>query len=388
MPLNIDNVRRAANLEKVRRHLIRYFVCKVGKEGMNRIIDPCCILDLTVQISPLSTKIEVMPHAEDMKLLEDQITIGWNLFVLGNQQMYLGRNFHSSIMNTINDLKHGMPTVNTRSTEFGATPKKIIAFILRVLEKHRDGYVPWVEPQRSIGSVLNMGLLGIGSNYNFGIRESKVVESPATTVVDSPVTESPIVDSPVVELYKVGQLISNAVIERCNQDREINATTIKEFTKSMMDLASVISGSKNEIRIVQDPIKITLENQQPIINIPKQKPPVVNVNIPAQKMARQKPPIVNVSVPEQKAPIVTVNVPEQKAPIVNVTPSISVEPANVTVNVPEQKAPDVVVNVPKQTAPKVKVTVNPELKIERPNTMGATVVRDADGKIVGIEPNK
>jgi len=169
MPINVDNVRRAANLEKVRRCLIKYFISKVGKDGMNRVIDPNCLLDLTTQISPLYTKIEIVPHAEDMKLLEDQITIGWNLFVLGNQQMYLGRNVHSEIMNTINNLKHGMPAANTRKVEFGVTPKKIIAFILRVLDKHRDGYVPWIEPQRTIGQVLNMGMLGVGYNHTFGM---------------------------------------------------------------------------------------------------------------------------------------------------------------------------------------------------------------------------
>lgn len=174
MPIDIDILRRVANLEKIRRVLISYFIKKVGKENMNRVVDPCILRDLTILIPPLYTKIEIVPHAEDMKLLEDQITIGWNLFVLGSQQMYLGRNFYSGIMHTVNQLKNGSYMPSTRPTEYGVTPKNIISFILRVLEKHLDGYVPWIEPKNTVGSMLNLGLLGMGYQHNYGMPSDTI----------------------------------------------------------------------------------------------------------------------------------------------------------------------------------------------------------------------
>ena len=167
-----------------------------------------------------------------------------------------------------------------------------------------------------------------------------------------------------VELYE--RRFDLAELKKSINGNGEQAAMMKGFTDSIMAMATAIATRPTEVTINQEPSHITLE-QQPI-------------NIPAAN--------VTVNVPEQKPPNVTVNVPQAAAPVVTVTPNINVEPAKVTVNVPQQKAGDVVVNVPKQDAPKVEVTVNPELKIERPNLIGATVVRDAEGKITGIEPKK
>jgi len=117
----------------------------------------------------LSTKIEIVPNAKDMKLMEDQITIEWNLFVLGNQQQYLGRSTHQNIMQTVHRLKNGVASANQHNIEYGTTPRRIVAFILRVLEKSEDGYVPWIVPNRSLNSVLNFGLLDVGYSHNSGM---------------------------------------------------------------------------------------------------------------------------------------------------------------------------------------------------------------------------
>ena len=110
-----------------------------------------------------------MPHAEEMKMLEGQIVIGWNLFVLGSYQMYLGRNYHTDIMRTVNDIKCGNYTQPNRPTEYGVTPIKIIRFIIRVLGKHLDGYTQWIEPHHNVSSMLGSSILGIGNNYSFGM---------------------------------------------------------------------------------------------------------------------------------------------------------------------------------------------------------------------------
>lgn len=171
MPVDLDKVRRVANCQKVQKWLIHYFLHKVGKNNMDRVVDPSELLDLTMQIPPLHTKLEIVPNAKDLRLQDDQITLEWNLFVLGTKRMYLGRTAHQDIMNTIHTLKSGQPVHRMHGIEYGVKPKQIIAFITRVLGNHEDGYVPWISPERSIDQVLNFGMLNAGYYHNAGMPQ-------------------------------------------------------------------------------------------------------------------------------------------------------------------------------------------------------------------------
>lgn len=125
--------------------------------------------------------------------------------------------------------------------------------------------------------------------------------------------------------------------------------------------------SERALKLLASVTPFTLNNR--VTNKPKRRPPInVTVNQPA----------INVTVPEQPPSSVVVNVPEQTYTTVVNLPELK---PTVIVNVPKTKPP--IVNV---AAPNVDITVNPELKIERPNPVGAMVVRDTNGKIVGIEP--
>ena len=136
---------------------------------MDRVVDPSALLDLTLQIPPLHTKMEIVPNAKDLRLQDDQITLEWNLFVLGTKRMYLGRTAHQDIMNTLHTLKSGQPVHRIHGIEYGVKPKQIIAFVTRVLGSHEDGYVPWIAPERSIDQVLNFGMLNAGYYHNAGM---------------------------------------------------------------------------------------------------------------------------------------------------------------------------------------------------------------------------
>lgn len=146
--------------------------------------------------------------------------------------------------------------------------------------------------------------------------------------------------------------------------------TFSEFTKMMVQAKSEPAPSMHFHTTNQMP---ETKQGDVIVNLPQQKAADVIVNNPVHPA-----PVVHVTnnIPEQPAPIVnnTVNVPEQAAPTVNVT-----NENNIT-------TPDVTVVVPKQEAPKVEVTVKPEVKIDRTKPVGAKVIRDQDGKMIGIEP--
>jgi hypothetical protein len=169
MPVNLDKLRRAANCHKVQKWLVHYFIQKVGRENMHRIVDPSNLMDLTIHIPPLHTRIEIVPNARDLRLQDDHISLEWNLFVLGTKRMFLGRTAHQDIMATLHCVRNVDQVNRVHGIEYGVNPKQIIAFIIRVLGKHEEGYVPWIAPQRSIDQILNFGTLGVGYNHGGGL---------------------------------------------------------------------------------------------------------------------------------------------------------------------------------------------------------------------------
>ncbi len=141
---DIDQIKHIANAEAIKRHLIKYFVDK-GFESFNKQIFPPILQDITLKIPILASKIEVIPNVEQIDVTIDKATLTWNLFVLGNQRMYLGQTFHNGLANLARQIRSGYigsdqagPDITSRHT---TTPKKIIFFISRVLNSNEAGYV-------------------------------------------------------------------------------------------------------------------------------------------------------------------------------------------------------------------------------------------------------
>lgn len=165
MPVQIDNLKRAANIYKVKKYLLDYFIRKVGKENFNKIIDPSTVMDIVDEIPQLASRIEIVPNAVDMKLQEDMISIEWNIFVFGNKRMYLGKTNHLNIANTIYDLKRGNKCANINGVEYGVSPKRIVQFVIRILEKSKDGYTPWVDNRNLANNLLKTNSPSFGYNH-------------------------------------------------------------------------------------------------------------------------------------------------------------------------------------------------------------------------------
>ena len=118
-------------------------------------------------------------------------------------------------------------------------------------------------------------------------------------------------------------------------------------------------------------------NPQPVnVNITNQQPPV---HVDVETEPREYPINVN---PTPVTIENVVNVPTQPIPDVKV----QVEPAAVTVNVPKQEAP--VVNV---AAPQITNQINPTpvtINVPKPEGKKVKVVRNKEGKIIGMEEEK
>lgn len=140
--LDRDKIRHAANTDVIRRLLIKYFVGKGFTETFDRSIHPLMIQDLPKAIPGLDTKIEIEPHALSIDPTTSVAIIGWNLFVLGNQRMFLGETHHDNLMELARQIRAGQIMPNTATlTRRETTPKRLIHFVTKVLGCNAAGYV-------------------------------------------------------------------------------------------------------------------------------------------------------------------------------------------------------------------------------------------------------
>jgi hypothetical protein len=140
----IDRIKHIANTEVVRRLLIKYFMDKGFTESFDRQMYPAVIQDLPMVIPVLSNKLEIVPHAKEIDTSMGRAVLGWNLFVLGNQRMYLGETYHNSLHDLARQIRSGLirvPEAGYHTARRQTTPRRVITFITRVLGDHEVGYV-------------------------------------------------------------------------------------------------------------------------------------------------------------------------------------------------------------------------------------------------------
>ena len=164
---NVDKIRHALNTDVVRRMLIRYFIEKGFNESFDRVMYPGLVQDLGLACPVLSTKIEVVPHCVDIDPVGQRAVLGWNLFVLGTQRMYLGETHHRDLSDLARQIQSGqiMPSQGTGSimptegiphgvARRQVTPRQVITFLTRVLGRHESGYIDLTPPsQASVASM-------------------------------------------------------------------------------------------------------------------------------------------------------------------------------------------------------------------------------------------
>ena len=156
--LDVDKIKHTANNEVVRRLLIRYFIDKGFSESFDKQLYPSIVQDLPMVVLPLANKIEVVPHAVEIDPNQGKAVLGWNLFVLGNQRMYLGETHHNNLSELARQIHSGMITIpeglQSATARRQTTPKRVITFITRVLGDSRSGYadlLPSQQPFRKPG---------------------------------------------------------------------------------------------------------------------------------------------------------------------------------------------------------------------------------------------
>ena len=148
----IETIKHLSNTEVIRRMLIKYFLDKGFTESFDRHLYPAVVQDITMALPQLSTKIEVVPFAEEVDSYQGKAVLGWNLFVLGTNRMYLGQTYHNDLRSLARQIQTGfimIPEGAISNARRQTTPRRVISFITRVLESHNAGYVDLSTPTNS-----------------------------------------------------------------------------------------------------------------------------------------------------------------------------------------------------------------------------------------------
>lgn len=161
----VDRIRHKANTEVIRRMLIKYFIeCKGFANSFDRQLYPSLIQDLPIMIPILSSKVEIVTHMENLDNMQGKAILGWNMFVLGNQRMYLGETYHNDLPGLARQIKSGsilIPEGVTPNATRQTTPRRIIHFICRALGDRSSGYV-----DLSVPNPTNLVRMGAGQSMS------------------------------------------------------------------------------------------------------------------------------------------------------------------------------------------------------------------------------
>lgn len=132
----IDRVKRVFNDEYIRRSLIKYFSDK-GFDNFNRSVFAPILQDMPYMIPELVNKVEVVPYVKETNPATGQVTMGWNLFVLGLNRMDLGDTLH----NNMNDFQQAINGPTNQQFNATKSPKDIIEFIIKILQNSIQGNI-------------------------------------------------------------------------------------------------------------------------------------------------------------------------------------------------------------------------------------------------------
>lgn len=140
-----DSLELAFNQVLVRRLLIEYFSNKGFAENFDDRVYPPYMQDLVESIPQLSGKVEVVPYAKDIDPVSGYTRLGWNLFVLGNQRMYLGETEHSNLQHIAQKLDKNdyivEPEAEPIVTRQNRSARDIVNWITRTLGKSKNGVI-------------------------------------------------------------------------------------------------------------------------------------------------------------------------------------------------------------------------------------------------------
>jgi hypothetical protein len=172
-----DRLELALNGELARRLLIKYFAERGFKENFDRAVYPPILQDLVEAIPQLEGKVEVEPHAVEVDPKGGHARLGWNLFVLGNQRMFLGETDHTDLSELARAIDSGQPIVEqTEAARQTRSAREIITWVTRTLARSMAGII------RDVGTEMPIARPPMaGSNSQSMFERPKTIRPEGTS---------------------------------------------------------------------------------------------------------------------------------------------------------------------------------------------------------------
>lgn len=141
---HIDKINQRLNEALIRRLLVRYFCNHGYSENFDRKLFPPLLQTLVEEVPELTSKIEVVPYVEEIDPQTGYGRVGWNLFVNGNQRLFLGETEHASMTDFSRQVEQNRDgvigiTEDAAPSNKETTPRRVVMFITRVLNNTRHG---------------------------------------------------------------------------------------------------------------------------------------------------------------------------------------------------------------------------------------------------------
>ena len=129
-----NKIRRILTGHATRTSLEQFF--ETAGVEMDEPLYPPLIREMMSRVPIVSTRVEIKPHVVELDPTTNAVRVGWNLFVMGNNRLYLGTSVHESM----EDLNRQAIINGEKSdtSERFTTPKQIINFIIDTLNEHEQ----------------------------------------------------------------------------------------------------------------------------------------------------------------------------------------------------------------------------------------------------------
>ena len=112
---------------------LKEYMAQHGYGNGNLLVFPPSINDIGLQPDTFK-KVELVPFPKDTDPTSNGVVVGWNLFVLGTNRLYLGSTIHGSMA----ELKGGVG--NEVGANLEKTAAEIVDFIVNILDDNEDGF--------------------------------------------------------------------------------------------------------------------------------------------------------------------------------------------------------------------------------------------------------
>ena len=135
-----NQIKRNLQKELMRRSLNQFFM-EHGYENFDLPLYPPICSTIGQKIPHLGGRIEIVPFSEEVDVQTGVHTIGWNLFILGTNRLYLGNTCHTNVSDIERSIRGEVDAEKLPMSTMKSTPNKLINFILKVLDNCKTGYV-------------------------------------------------------------------------------------------------------------------------------------------------------------------------------------------------------------------------------------------------------